>query len=145
MPRTFTLGSPSAGRAPGPPCSMITPAGGLRRSSRGVRPGCGAGGAAVSGGAAPAQRLVLGDGGERECLVADLVEEDDEPVVLDPHDRARAPLPVLDRGADRKGAVLGGGLLPGGSGVVVVAVRAAVVELLAEVAEQELAPAVGGL
>ena len=44
-----------------------------------------------------AEQGVLGDGGDPERLVADLVEQDDEPVLLHPHDDAGAPLAVLDR------------------------------------------------
>ena len=103
-----------------------------------------------SGGRAGAQQVVLGHGGEAERLVADLVEEDDEPVVLDAHDDAVPPLRVLDRRLDGERGVgprlRGGGALLGGAGAgVAVAVAAGLVELLAEVAEQELPPALGGL
>jgi len=62
---------------------------------------------------------VLGDGSEAERLVADVVEQDDEPVVLHAHDDAVAPLRVLDRRLDgerRVGPRLGGrGALLGGA------------------------------
>src|SRR3954463_12301186 len=100
-------------------------------------------------GAAGPEQAVLGDGGQGERLVADLVEQDDEAVVLDAHDHAGAPLGVLHRRLylERAVDVLGRRRLLGagvGAGVVV-AVAAGLVELLAEVAEQELAAALGGV
>src|SRR4029453_2343359 len=96
------------------------------------------------------QQAVLGDGGQAEGLVAHLVEQHGDPVVLDAHEDAGPPLAVLDRGLDRErgvGAVLRrrGALLGGPGAGVAVAVAAGLVELLPEVAEQELPAAVGGL
>src|ERR687884_2378461 len=111
MPRTFTRALPPPGPAPGISPLMITGHGSARRSRDFLYRKSGG-----SGGGAAAEQVVLGHRGERQGLVPDLVEEDDEPVVLDAHDDARAPLAVLDRRLDRERDVvvgLGGLLLRG--------------------------------
>src|SRR3712207_9228984 len=84
--------------------------------------------------AADLQQVVALDRRERQRLVADLLEEDDDAVVLHPHDHAGAPLGVHHRGLGRERGVgvPAGGLLVGGAGRAVVAVAALLLELLAE-------------
>src|SRR3954471_13805725 len=105
----------------------------------------GAVGPDTSAGAAGEQVVVEG-GSPGERLVAALLEQDDGPVVLVPHDDAGTPLGVLDRGVHRERVVVVLdpllGRRPRAAGV---AVAARLLQLLAEVAEQELPPAAGGL
>src|SRR6185437_11198038 len=90
------------------------------------------------------EEVVLVDGGQGERLVADVVEQHGQPVLLDRHHDTVPPLGVSHRAARRE-LVVAGWLLLGSAGLAGVAVAAYVGQLLAEVAEQKLPPASGGL
>ena len=82
------------------------------------------------------------DGRQGERLVADVVEQHGQLVLLDGHDDAGPPLAVSHRAAPRE-LVITGWLFLGCAGRTGVAVAARAGQLLAEVAKQVLPPAPG--
>src|SRR4051812_41654352 len=141
-PSTFTRALLPAGLPSARSGFMITAVPGARRSSGGRPPPAGS----RSGPGALPEQVVGDDRLQGQRLVADLLEQDDDAVVLVPHDDAGTPLGVLDGGVDREGVfVVVDVLFVGRSGAAVVAVATWLLELLAEVAEQQLAAATGRL